>query len=69
MEAKDDPVLSRRVEKVEKLHGLAERLMEMQRQRGEIQKARGAGRREQAEELLQAARNIRMVCWRILFTG
>jgi hypothetical protein len=51
-----DPVWSRRVDKVEKLHALAERLMEMQRPRDAIQQARRAGKLEQAETLLQSAR-------------
>jgi hypothetical protein len=56
METQGDSVLSRRVGRVEKLHALAERLMEMQRQRGEIQKARKTGQLSQAEDLLQKAR-------------
>ena len=52
---KGDLVLFARVGRVEKLHALAERLMEMQRQRQEIQRARKAGRSSDAKELLQRA--------------
>jgi hypothetical protein len=47
-----DPVLARRVGKVEKLHTLAERLMEVHRQREQIQKLRGSGDLEKARAML-----------------
>jgi hypothetical protein len=53
---KSDTVLSARVGRVEKLHALAERLMEMQRQREEIRRARKMGHSSQAKDLLQRAR-------------
>ena len=49
-------MLSARAGRVEKLHALAERLMEMQRQRQEMQRARKAGQSSDAQELLQRAR-------------
>jgi hypothetical protein len=53
---KADPVLSRRVGKVEKLHAFAERVTEAQRRREEIQKLRTRGEFGQAAQLLGPAR-------------
>jgi hypothetical protein len=49
---KGNSILERRVGKVEKLHTLAERLMENDRQRGEIQRLRRDGNLVAAEERL-----------------
>lgn len=54
--AKENSVLERRVGKVEKLHSLAERLMEIHRQRNEIQRLRKSGNFAKAEERLNAAK-------------
>ena len=53
---KNDPLLSSRVSRVEALHTLAERLMEMHRQRAEIKKSRHAGQFDRTEELLKKSR-------------
>jgi hypothetical protein len=52
----DDRLLAYRLAKVEKLHTLAERLMEVHRQREEIRRLRGAGEFDQARARLEAAR-------------
>jgi hypothetical protein len=54
--AANDPVLARRVGKVEKLHSLAERLMEVHRQRDDIQRLRRAGEFDQARAQLDKSR-------------
>jgi hypothetical protein len=54
--AANDPVLARRVGKVEKLHTLAERLMEVHRQRDEIQALRRAGEFDKARAQLEKSR-------------
>lgn len=54
--AVNDPTFAYRVGKVEKLHTLAERLMEAHRQRAEIQRLRGAGEFDQARAQLDRAR-------------
>jgi len=54
--AASDPVAAYRVAKVEKLHTLAERLMEVHRQREEIQTLRGAGELEKAQAALDRSR-------------
>lgn len=54
--AKDDPVYSYRVNKVARLHTLAEQLAEMHRGRQEIQHARKAGDFDQASQQLEASR-------------
>ena len=54
--AASDPLLAYRVAKVEKLHTLAERLMEVHRQRYEIQRLRRAGEFDQARAQLQKSR-------------
>jgi len=54
--AASDPLLAYRVGKVEKLHTLAEHLMEVHRQRDEIQRLRRAGEFEQARALLAKSR-------------
>jgi hypothetical protein len=51
-----DSLLAYRVSKVEKLHTLAEHLMEVHRQRDEIQRLRRAGEFEQARALLAKSR-------------
>jgi hypothetical protein len=53
---KADPILSARVSRVEKLHRLAEKLMEIHRQREAIRKARHEKQFDQAEALLRQAR-------------
>ena len=50
--AANDRLLAYRVAKVEKLHTLAERLMEVHRQRDEIQRLRRAGEFDQARAQL-----------------
>jgi hypothetical protein len=52
----DDRLHAYRVSKVEKLHTLAERLMEVHRQRGEIQRLRRADDFEQAQAQLEKSR-------------
>jgi len=54
--AKGEPLLLYRVAKVEKLHTLAERLMDLHRRREEIQELRRAGQFDQAAKLIIAAR-------------
>jgi hypothetical protein len=54
--AASDPLLAYRVGKVEKLHTLAERLMEVHRQRDEIQRLRQAGEFDQARAQLEKSR-------------
>jgi hypothetical protein len=54
--ATNDPVIALRVGKVEKLHTLAERLMEVHRQRAEIQALRRSGELDQARALLEKSR-------------
>jgi hypothetical protein len=54
--AASDPLLAYRVGKVEQLHTLAEHLMEVHRQRDEIQRLRRAGEFEQARALLAKSR-------------
>jgi len=51
-----DQALAHRVGKVEKLHTLAERLMEVHRQRSEIQRLRRAGEFDEARTRLEQAR-------------
>ena len=52
----DDHLLAYRLGKVEKLHSLAERLMEVHRQRDEIRRLRRAGDFEQAHAQLEKSR-------------
>ena len=54
--AANDPLLAYRVAKVEKLHALAERLMEVHRQHAEIQRLRHEGKFDQARAQLDRAR-------------
>jgi hypothetical protein len=54
--AANDPLLAYRVAKVEKLHTLAERLMEVHRQHAEIQRLRHEGKFDQARAQLEKAR-------------
>jgi len=53
---KDDPLLSHRVGKVEGLHRLAEKLVEMYRQRDEIRDLRTKGKFAQASSRIEKAR-------------
>jgi hypothetical protein len=53
---RDAPLLSYRVAKVEKLHTLAQRLMDIHRQREEIQKLRRVGEFEAAARFIEDAR-------------
>jgi len=53
---KNNSVLERRVGKVEKLHSLAERLMEIHRQQDEIQRLRKSGNLVEAQKRLDEAK-------------